>query len=106
MPGTRKRLVIGLLAMALFALAALACDGDEVSPWLYCTTNPCQPLALLALPTPPALSDDASLAATCELVGDEGGEGILLWHTDWDPLTQEGLCATREEARDLGADIH
>ncbi len=90
----------------LLGFIGIACGGGtpDVSPWLFCTTNPCQPLALIALPTPPALSNDASLAAAC-VIGGEGGEGILLWHTDWDPLEAQGMCVSREEARDLGADF-
>ncbi len=100
--GRRKRLVIGLLAVGLFAVACGG-EGGDFSPWLYCTTNPCQPLALFALPTPPALSTDSSLAAACDDSGPGAADGILLWHTDWDPLTEEGLCVSREEAERLGA---
>lgn len=103
MLGRPKRLVIGLLAIGVLALAAVACGGEGISPWLYCTTNPCQPLALFALPTPPALSTDSSLAAACDDSGPGAADGILLWHTDWDPLTEEGLCVSREEAERLGA---
>lgn len=92
-------------ATAVLVIGAMACDGDEDSPWLFCTTNPCRPLALPALPTPPALSKDDALAAPCDLVDGEPGKGILLWHTDWDPLTQEGRCVTRQEAERLGANV-
>lgn len=101
-----RRLVIGVLALGVLALVALAFglwqaftdDGNEVSPWLYCTTNPCQPLALFVVPTPPALSTDPSLAAACDYSGPRANDGILRWHTDWDPLTQEAVCVSREEA--------
>lgn len=114
MPVERRQLVLGLLAVGVLALGllvfglwqALAGDGDDLNPWLYCTTNPCQPLALLALPTPPALSGDRSLAAACDLPG-ERSDGFLLWHTDWDPLTHEGICVSKEEAERLrGAPDH
>ena len=92
--------------VGLLAFIGIACGGGtaEVSPWLFCTTNPCQPLALIQVPTPPALSNDASFAAAC-VISEEDGEGILLWHTDWDPLEAEGMCVSQEEAEDLGADI-
>ena len=112
MPVERRHLVIDLLAVGVLALGALAFalwqvlagDGDDFNPWLFCTTNPCQPLALVQVPTPPALSNDASLAAAC-VIGGENGEGILLWHTDWDPLEAQGMCVSNEEAEDLGADL-
>ncbi len=109
MPVERRQLVLGLLAVGVLALGALAFglwqalagDGDDFNPWLYCTTNPCQPLALIALPTPPALSGDRSFAAPCNPTG-EPADGVLLWHTDWDPVTQEGICVSMEEAERLG----
>lgn len=93
----------GLASIAIAVLAACGGGSGEDSPWLFCTTSPCQPLALLQLPTPPALSDDASLAAVCD--ADGSVEGILLWHTDWDPRSEEGLCVTPGEAEALGADL-
>ena len=104
----RKRLLIGVLAVLLasgalaFALRqTLSGGGQEVSPWLYCTTNPCQPLALFPLPTPAALTTDSSLAAACDYSGPGTADGILLWHTDWDPRTETGRCVSSEEARRL-----
>ena len=108
----RRHLFVGLSVVGFVALGALVFGlwqalsggGDDFSPWLFCTTNPCQPLALIQAPTPPALSNDSSLVAAC-VIGEEDGEGILLWHTDWDPLEAQGVCVSQEEARDLGADI-
>jgi len=89
-------LALGALAFGL--RQTLTDDGDDVSPWFYCTTNPCQPLGLFAVPTPPALTTDSSLAAACDYSGPGAGDGILRWHTDWDPLVNEGACVSREEA--------
>ena len=103
----RCRLANAVISWAgLLAFIGIACGGGtpDFSPWLFCTTNPCQPLALVQVPTPPALSNDASLAAAC-VIGGENGEGILLWHTDWDPLEAQGMCVSKEEAEDLGADL-
>lgn len=103
---------MGIVAVSLLVLSALAFglrqffSGDDnaaLSPWLYCTTNPCQPLALFPLPTPPALTTDSSLAAACDYSGPGAGDGIVLWHTDWDPRTEKGRCASSEEAAKLGA---
>lgn len=107
----RRNLLIGVVAASLLILSALGFglrqalidNTKEVSPWLYCTTNPCQPLALFPLPTPPALTYDESLAAACAYSGPGVGDGILLWHTDWDPRTEKGRCASSEEAAALGA---
>ena len=99
-------LAVGVLALGALAFGlwqALAGDGDDFNPWLYCTTNPCQPLALIALPAPPALTGDSTLAAPCDAEEPGANEGVLLWHTDWDPLTREGICVTPEEAAALGA---
>ena len=93
--------VLALWVMGLLA-SALACGGGDGSPWLFCTTNPCRPLALFALPTPAALTTDLALAATCDYSGPGAGDGILLWHTDWDPRTETGRCASSEEAAMLG----
>lgn len=94
-------------AVASIAVAALAAcgGGGDGSPWLFCTTSPCQPLALLQSPAPPALSDDVSLAAACDTAGEDSAKGILVWHTDWDPSTEEGMCVTPDEAEALGADL-
>lgn len=106
----RRTWLIGLLATGVLVLGALAFglrqtltgDGDEdFSPWLYCTTNPCQPLGLFPLPTPPALTHDGSLAAGCDYTAPGADDGVLLWHTDWDPLTEEGECVSRDEANEL-----
>ena len=107
----RRILLISVVAASLLLLTALAfslrqliftSDSSELSPWLFCTTNPCRPLALFALPTPAALTTDLALAATCDYSGPGAGDGILLWHTDWDPRTETGRCASSEEAAMLG----
>lgn len=102
----------GLLAVVL-AVIAIACGGEPdsrlgganatatPSPWLYCTTSPCQPLALLPLPTPPALGTDISQAAACDYSRPGAGDGVLLWHTDWDPQARQGICVQRNEAERL-----
>lgn len=104
----RKGLLFGLLvagaiglALLVYALRQTLTGGDEVSPWLYCTTNPCQPLALFPLPAPPALTLDQSLAARCDFSAPGARDGVLLWHTDWDPRTEKGRCVSSEEARRL-----
>lgn len=104
---SRCRLAIGGIAsLAIAVLVACASGSDDVSPWVVCTTNPCQPLALLQLPTPPALSVDASLAAACVVgAGEDDADGILVWHTDWDPVSQLGMCVTRDEAEDFGIEF-
>lgn len=106
----RRRLVLSLVAAGVLVFGAIAfglqqtlTGGHKVSPWLYCTTNPCQPLGLFALPTPPALTTDSSLAAGCDLTVQGARDGIVLWHTDWDPRTEEGRCVSRDEAEQLGA---
>ncbi len=88
----------GLVA---YVLRQTFTGDDGLSPWLYCTTNPCQPLALFALPTPPALTHDRSLAARCDFSTPGASDGVLLWYTDWDPQTQKGRCVSGEEARRL-----
>lgn len=92
-------------AGAFAVSAAVACTGGDDQPplWFYCTTNPCQPLALAVDPTPPALTLDASLAAPCDRTDPGAGDGVLLWHTDWNPETDEGICVSPEEAEDRGA---
>jgi len=104
----RKGLLLGLLVAGALALTLLVYSlqqtltgGDEVSPWLYCTTNPCQPLALFPLPAPPALTHDRSLAARCDFSSPGAGDGLLLWYTDWDPRTEKGRCVSREDAMRL-----
>jgi hypothetical protein len=105
----RKRALVGLFVVAVLVPGALAfglwqmfaSGGGEVSPWLFCTTNPCQPLALFALPTPPALTHDRSLAARCDFSAPGARDGVLLWYTDWDPRTQQGRCVSREDADKL-----
>ncbi len=104
----RKSLLLGVLVAGAIGLTLLAytlqqrlTGGGEVSPWLYCTTNPCQPLALFALPTPPALAHDRSLASRCDLSAPGASDGVLLWYTDWDPRTHQGRCVSSEEARRL-----
>lgn len=111
----RTRLSIGVVALVTFLVACGGGTGPEptperpgddagaTSPWLYCTTDPCQPLALVPEPTPPALSTDRSLAAPCDANSPDADDGILLWHTDWDPETREGRCVSVEEAEQLGA---
>ncbi len=107
----RTQLLAGLLILSLLAVGALTYGlrqtltggGQEVSPWLFCTTTPCQPLGLFALPTPPALTHEGSQAAACDFSARGAGDGILLWHTDWDPRTEKGRCASSEEAAMLGA---
>ena len=104
-----KRLFLRLVAIGTLVLAVLGYawwqtftgDGGEVSPWLYCTTNPCQPLALFPLPTPPALTHDRSLAAYCDFSAPGARDGVLLWHTDWDPRTAQGRCVSSDEAKRL-----
>ena len=86
-------LALGALVFGLWQI--VASGGQEASPWLFCTTNPCQPLALFPLPTPPALTTDSSLAATCDYSAPGAGDGSLLWRTDWDPRTETGRCAGR-----------
>lgn len=95
-------LALGVLALGMLALGlwqTLTEGGGGRSPWLYCTTNPCQPLALFPLPTPPALSTDPAHAATCDYRGPGASDGSVLWHTDWDPLTEQGLCVSKEEGK-------
>ncbi|MBI4570592.1 MAG: hypothetical protein HY723_01480 [Chloroflexi bacterium] len=89
---------VGLLAGLVLLAAACADGGNEFSPWLYCTTNPCEPLALSVVPTPPALSPDPEQAAPCDYSSPGANDGILRWHTDWDPETAEGACVSPEEA--------
>lgn len=104
---SRCRFALAAISWAgWLAFIGIACGGGtaDVSPWLFCTTNPCQPLALVQVPTPPALSNDASLAAAC-VIGEEEGDGILLWHTEWDPLEGQGMCVSADEAADLGVDL-
>lgn len=100
---SRSRLAIAALVVVAACVLSAGCRGEDANPWLFCTTNPCQPLALYALPTPPALSTDSSLAATCDYSGPGAGDGVLLWRTDWDPRTEQGSCVSREEAQKLGA---
>ncbi len=103
----QRRWLIGLAGLlAILALAfglwrVLSNDGHELSPWLYCSTNPCQPLALFPLPTPPALTHNRSLAAACDFSVPGAGDGILLWHTDSDPRTDKGRCVSSAEADKL-----
>ena len=104
----RKGLLLGLLiagaiglALLVYGLQQTLTGSDEVRPWLYCTTNPCQPLALFALPAPPALAHERSLAARCDFSAPGARDGLLLWYTDWDPRTEKGRCVSSEEARRL-----
>ncbi len=102
--GAKADAIIGLAITGAAAFALYACSsggGGSGSPWLYCTTNPCQPLALFPLPTPPALSHDRSQAASCDFSAPGARDGVLLWHTDWDPRTEKGRCVSSEEARRL-----
>ena len=95
--------MVAAVALAFGLWQIFASGGREASPWLYCTTNPCEPLGLFPLPTPAALTYDRSLAARCDLSGSGTADGVLLWHTDWDPRTEMGRCASTEEAARLGA---